>query len=68
MKSLRISFLTVITTLFLGSAVLAVTVAEIKSLRSGDLESVGFTLIKGAILMLSVSRRQTTAQCWPTPG
>jgi len=54
MKSLKISFLTAITTLFLGSAVLAVTVAEIKDLRSGDLESVGFTLTKGADIEIDV--------------
>ena len=54
MKSLKISFLTAITTLFLGSSVLGVTVAEIKDLRSGDLESVGFTLKKGADIDIDV--------------
>ena len=54
MKSLKISFLTAITALFLGSSVLGVTVAEIKNLRSGDLESVGFTLKNGADIDIDV--------------
>ncbi|MEE8149375.1 MAG: hypothetical protein V3T75_02865, partial [candidate division Zixibacteria bacterium] len=54
MKSLKVSFLTAIATLFLGSSVLGITVAEIKNLRSGDLESVGFTLKKGADIDIDV--------------
>ena len=54
MKSLRISLLTAITSLFLGSSVLGLTVAEIKNLRSGDLESIGFTLNKGADIDINV--------------
>ncbi len=54
MKSFKITFLTAMATLFLGSSVLGVTVAEIKDLRSGDLESVGFTLKKGADIDINV--------------
>jgi len=54
MTSVKISFLTAITSLFLGSSVLALTVAEIKDLRAGDLESIGFTLKKGADIDIDV--------------
>ncbi len=54
MTSVKISFLAAITSLFLGSSVLGVTIAEIKNLRSGDLESVGFTLKKGADIDIDV--------------
>lgn len=54
MKSLKILLLTAITSLFLGSSILGLTVAEIKDLRNGDLESVGFTLKKGADIDIDI--------------